>query len=77
MITFKAKEARLMQTNSKQYKELTCKNFRSDCDFMIRAETSEELMRYGTEHACNVHGKCDSSPESMEKMKSRIKDVWM
>jgi len=66
-----------MQTNSKQYKELTCKNFRSDCDFMIRAETSEELMRYTMEHACNVRGKCDSPPESMEKIKSRIKDVWM
>jgi len=66
-----------MTTHSKQYKELTCKNFRSDCDFLIRAETSEELMRYSMEHACNVHGKCDSSPESMEKVKSRIKDVWM
>jgi len=66
-----------MGTRSKQYKELTCKNFRSDCDFMIRAETSEELMRHSLEHACNVHGKCDSSPESMEKVKSCIKDVWM
>ncbi len=66
-----------MATHTKQYKELTCKSFRSDCNFMIRAETSEELMRYGMEHACNVHGKCDSSPESMEKAKSHIKDVWL
>ena len=66
-----------MATNSKQYKELSCKNFRSDCDFMIRAETSEELMRYSQEHACNIHGKCDGSPESMGKIKSHIKDVWM
>ena len=66
-----------METRTKQYKELTCKNFRSDCDFMIRAETSEELMRFSLEHACNVHGKCDSSAESMEKVKSRIKDIWM
>ena len=66
-----------MATHSKQYKELNCKNFTPDCDFMIRAETSEELLRYSMEHACNVHGKCDSSPGSMEKIKSRIKDVWM
>lgn len=66
-----------MASNSKQYKELTCKSFRSDWNFMIRAETSEEGMRYGQEHACNVHGKCEGSPESMEKMKSRIEDVWM
>jgi predicted small metal-binding protein len=56
---------------------LHCKDFRSDCGFMIRAETSEELMRYSQEHACNVHGKCDSSPESMEKIRSRIKDAWI
>ena len=66
-----------MASNSKQYKELNCKDFRSDCNFMIRAETSEELMRYSQEHACNVHGKCDGSPESTEKIKSRIKDVWV
>jgi len=66
-----------MATNSKQYKELRCKNFGSDCKFMIRAETSKELMRYSQEHACNVHGKCDASHESMEKIKSHIKDVWM
>ncbi len=60
-----------------QYKELSCKSFGPDCDFMIRAETSEEVMRYGMEHACNVHGRCDSSSASMEKMKSHIKDVWM
>ena len=61
----------------RQYKELTCKNFGADCNFMIRAETSEKLMIYSLEHACNVHGKCDSSPESMEKIRFRIKDVWM
>ncbi len=66
-----------MTTDAKQYKELNCKSFRPDCDFMIRAETSEELMRYGMEHACNVHGKCDSSPAGMEKAKSHIKDVWL
>lgn len=66
-----------MAADAKQYKELSCKNFRSDCDFMIRAETSEELMRYSLEHACNTHGKCDSSPESIAKTKSRIRDVWV
>jgi len=66
-----------MEGHSRRYKELTCKNFGSDCNFMIRAETFEELMRHSLEHACNVHGKCDSSPESMEKIESRIKDVWM
>ncbi len=67
----------MMATHPKQYKELSCKDFRSDCDFMIRAETSEELLRFGLEHACNIHGKCDSSPEKIEKTKSHIKEVWI
>jgi predicted small metal-binding protein len=44
---------------------------------MVRAETSEELMKYCEEHACSIHGKCGSSPEKREKIKSRIKDVQM
>ena len=64
-----------MDTNSKEYKELSCRDFKSDCGFMVRAETSEELMKYCQEHACSVHGKCGSSPESREEIKSRIKDV--
>ena len=66
-----------MATNSKQYKELSCRDFKADCDFTVRAETSEELMKYCQEHACSIHGKCGSSPESREKIKSRIKDVWV
>jgi len=66
-----------MDADSKRYKELSCRDFRSDCGFMVRAETSEELMKYCQEHACNTHGKCGSSPEGMEKIKSHIKDVWI
>ncbi len=62
---------------AKEYRELSCKDFRSDCGFMVRAETSEELMKYCEEHACSVHGKCGSSPEKREKIKSHIKDVRM
>ena len=77
MIIFEAREVETMAIHPKQYKELSCKDFRSDCSFMVRAETSEELMRYGLEHSCNHHGKCDSSPESIKKTKSHIKDVWI
>jgi predicted small metal-binding protein len=66
-----------MATNLKQYKELSCRDFRSDCGFMVRAGTSEELMKVCQEHACSTHGKCGSSPEGREKIKSRMKDVWV
>jgi predicted small metal-binding protein len=61
----------------KEYKELSCKDFRSDCDFSIRAETEEEVLNKCREHACSSHGKCDDSPRTREKIKSRIRDVWV
>ncbi len=61
---------------TQEYKELSCKDFRSDCDFSARAKTEEELMGMCQEHACNAHGKCTDSPEGREKIKSRIRDVW-
>jgi len=70
------REVEIMATDSKQYRELGCKDFKADCDFMVRAETSEEVMRYCQEHVCNAHGKCESSPETVEKIKSRIRRVW-
>ncbi len=57
-------------------KELSCKDFRSDCDFTARAATEEELLKKCQQHACSAHGKCDDSPRSREKMRSRIKDAW-
>ncbi len=60
----------------KQYKEIRCRDFGADCDFIVGAETEEEVLRRGHEHGCKVHGKCRTSPEGDEKMKSFIKDVW-
>ncbi len=57
------------------YKELSCKDFRSDCDFTIRAKTENELLDKCREHACSAHGKCSDSPEAMDKIKSHIRAV--
>jgi predicted small metal-binding protein len=69
------KEVRMMATHAKAYKELSCRDFRADCDFVARAGTAEEVMKKCEDHACSVHGKCGSSPQIREKMKSRMKDV--
>jgi predicted small metal-binding protein len=61
----------------RELKELSCKDFRSDCDFMIRAESEEEVLKKCQEHACSAHGKCSDSPDAREKIKSHIRDVWV
>jgi len=62
-------------TDSKEYKELSCRDFRPDCDFTVRAETEGQVMKECELHACSAHGKCLISPKIKEKIKSRIKHV--
>ncbi len=64
-----------MAHHMKEYNELSCKDFRRDCDFTVRAENERELLDKCREHACNAHGKCGDSPEIRERIKSRIRKV--
>ena len=62
-----------MADKQEVYKELSCKDFRSDCDFTIRAKTEDVLLERCRKHACSAHDKCDVTPP--EKVKSRIRDI--
>lgn len=64
-----------MEMAGKEYKQLSCRDVGIDCDFLVRAETEEEVMKYGGQHACDIHGKCSISPEEAQKAKSLIKTV--
>jgi predicted small metal-binding protein len=59
----------------KQYKELSCKDFRGDCDFTVRAETEGEILMKCRDHACDVHGKCWNTSETDARIKRRMRDV--
>ena len=59
---------------AKEYKELSCREAGADCDFLVRAETEEEVMSIASEHACKIHGYCDVS-KMKDEIKSFIKDV--
>jgi predicted small metal-binding protein len=63
-----------MAEKQEEYKELSCRNFRKDCDFTIRAKTEEILLERCRKHACSAHNKCGTPPE---KIKSRIKNIWI
>ena len=72
MIISKIREVEAMDSKEKEYKELGCKDFGSDCHFMVRAETADEVINYCRQHACSTHNKCGASPE---KVRSRIRTV--
>jgi len=61
---------------TKEYKQLSCRDFGSECDFMVRAQTEDEVINVATEHACRVHSECEV-PSDQKKIKSRIKSVWV
>ena len=46
----------------------------SDCTFVARGETMEEVLAAGAEHGKAVHGITDITPEMVEKVKSLIRD---
>ena len=61
----------------KEYKQFGCRDAGVECEFMVRAETEEEVIRHGYNHICQVHGQCRVSPFIEEKVKLSIKDVWV
>ncbi len=56
-------------------KELSCRDFRQDCDFTVRAKTEEEVLNKCRVHACSAHGKCSTSSEMRDKIRSHIREV--
>lgn len=61
----------------KQYKQLSCREAGADCDFLVRAETEEEVLEVAGGHAARKHGMKEISPDVQKKMKSLIKNVWV
>jgi predicted small metal-binding protein len=57
------------------YKQLTCRDAGADCDFLVRAETEEEVLAVAGGHGKRVHGYTDISPEMLTAMKGIIKTV--
>jgi predicted small metal-binding protein len=59
----------------KEYKQLSCRDAGADCDFLVRAETEEEVMQVAADHGARVHGMKEITPELKKKIKSLIKTV--
>lgn len=60
----------------KEYKELSCRDAGADCDFLVRAETADEVLSVVSEHACRVHNVCEITKEEKERMNSLARSVW-
>lgn len=56
-------------------KTITCREAGFDCDYVVKGETEEEVMKNGAEHAIKEHGmKADDiTPEFKEKVRSLVR----
>lgn len=51
-------------------KVIRCRDVGFDCDGVIKAKTEEEALELAAEHAKEVHGLQEVTPEVVEKIKS-------
>lgn len=56
-------------------KELSCRDFRQDCGFTVRAKTEKGILNKCQAHVCSAHGRCSTSPEMRERIRSHIRNV--
>jgi predicted small metal-binding protein len=56
---------------------LACREAGFDCDYTMRGDTEDDVMRQGKEHAIKEHGMTEKNftPEFMEKVKGLIREV--
>ena len=56
-------------------KELSCRDAGFDCNYVIRADTDEEIFRKGEEHAMMDHGmkREDITSEFKDKLRGLIR----
>ena len=55
-------------------KELHCNDVGFSCDAVVRADTEEEVLRQGAQHARETHGVTDLDLETVEKIRSKIRE---
>ncbi len=60
---------------AREYRQLSCRDVGVDCDFLVRAETEDELWELASAHGARMHGVKEISPDMRIKIKSAIKTV--
>lgn len=53
-------------------KAVACRDMGADCDFVVRGETEEEILRKATEHGRKEHGMTELTPEMKNKLRKAI-----
>jgi len=60
---------------AREYRQLSCRDAGSDCDFLVRAKTEDELLEVVAAQGARMHGLKEISPDLKSKIKSAIRTV--
>ena len=55
-------------------KVVKCRDVGFECEGVIRAETEEEALKLVAEHAKEVHGMQEATPDVVEKVRAVMRD---
>ncbi len=55
-------------------KVVNCRDVGFDCEGVIRAETEQEALKLVAEHAKEVHGMQEVTPDVVEKVRAVMRD---
>ena len=56
-------------------KILHCRDIGFDCNHVIEAESEEEILTQAAEHAQQIHGLQEISPEVVEAVKGAVQEA--
>jgi predicted small metal-binding protein len=58
-------------------KTISCREAGFECDYIVKGQTEEEVIKNGAEHAIKEHGvkSEDITPETKEKIRALIRDT--
>jgi predicted small metal-binding protein len=58
-------------------KTISCREAGFECDYVIKGQTEEEVVKNGAEHTIKEHGMKaeDMTPEMKEKIRALVRDT--
>ena len=55
-------------------KVIHCRDVGFDCEGVVRADSDEEVIAMAAQHAADVHGVTELTPEIVDAVKAAIRD---
>jgi predicted small metal-binding protein len=59
-----------------EYRQVNCRSLGTECDFLVRAATEEEVLRRVNDHLCEIHRLCSFDSDLARKIGNAMRGLW-